>query len=100
MNWRIKSALRHAALTLPGGARFYRWATIELMKTHNGMAAKWFRVFPAHINVLQTHFGVDARAQRLWCFDSGATIAAGLAIGIVSDEPGLLTDRFDRLSNR
>lgn len=100
MNWRLKSAIRHAVLAAPGGVRLYRWLTIELMGTMGGMAAKWFRVFPAHIGVLQKHFGDAARAQPMWCFDSGATTAAGLAMALVTDVPGLLTDRFDRLSNR
>jgi len=36
----------------------------------------------------------------MWCFDSGTTIAAGLCMAIGTEEPGLLTDRWDRLSDR
>jgi SAM-dependent methyltransferase len=100
MNWKIKSAIRHGLLTLPGGVSLYRRLTSEWLGTQHGMAAKWFRVFPAHIRVLEEKFGNGARSVPLWCFDSGTTPAAGFAQAIVSDEPGLLTDRWDRLSNR
>ncbi len=36
----------------------------------------------------------------MWCFDSGTTIAPGLAMAIAGDAQGLLTDRWNRLSNR
>jgi len=100
MNWRLKSAIRHALLALPGGDRLYRWLTYQLLGSMSGMAGKWFRVFPERVAVLREHCGESARAQRMWCFDSGTTIAAGLAMAIASDQPGLLTDRWDRLSNR
>lgn len=100
MNWRLKSALRRTALVLPQGERLYRWLTAGLLGTNAGMAYKWFRVFPTHVRVLQEQFGAQARGQRLWCFDSGATMAAGLAMAVASDEPGLLTDRRGRLSDR
>jgi SAM-dependent methyltransferase len=100
MDWRVKSALRRAVLACPGGENLYRWLTARVLGTQGGMAAKWFRVFPTHVRVLAEQFGDAARAQSLWCFDSGATIAAGLANAICSDAPGLLTDRFDRLAER
>jgi len=100
MNWKVKSTLRHTALALPGGDKVYRWLTSELIGTQAGMAAKWFRVFPAHIRVLQENFGDAARAQRMWCYDSGATIAAGLAMAVATGEPGLLTERRKQLSDR
>jgi SAM-dependent methyltransferase len=100
MNWRLKSAIRHAVMALPRGDRLYRWLNSELRGTMSGMAAKWFRVFPNRVAVLQEIFGAEARAQRMWCFDSGATMAAGLAMAVATDQPGLLTDRWDRLSDR
>ncbi len=100
MNWRVKSALRHAVLALPGGPRLYRWLTYQVMGTMSGMAAKWYRVFPMRIALLQEKFGDRARAQAMWCFDSGTTIAAALCMAISTDEAGLLTDRWDRLSDR
>jgi hypothetical protein len=100
MNWRLKSALRRTALALPQGERLYRWLTAGVLGTNAGMAYKWFRVFPTHVRVLQEQFSSEARGQRLWCFDSGATMAAGLAMAVVTDEPGLLTDRRGRLSDR
>lgn len=100
MHWRLKGALRHTCLALPHGVRLYRWLTSEVLGSHAGMAAKWFRVFPAHIRVLQETYGAEARAQRLWCFDSGTTVAAGLAIALATDVPGLLTDREDTPSRR
>ncbi len=100
MRWRVKSVLRHTVLAAPGGPRLYRWLTRELMGTNAGMPYKWFRVLPVRVQLLQQAFGVEARAQRLWCFDSGSTIAAGLAMAIVTDAPGLLTDRTDLLSDR
>lgn len=100
MDWRIKSGIRQTLLTLPGGDRAYRWLTATLLGTNAGMAYKWFRVIPAHLRVVQQFYSQQARAQRFWCFDSGATMAAGLVIALVSDEPGLLTDRRGRLQNR
>jgi len=100
MDWRLKSLIRHSLLALPSGDRFYRWLTVSLLGTNAGMAYKWFRVMPAHVRVLQEFFPDDPRGQRLWCFDSGATMAAGLAIAVASDMPGLLTDRTDRLRER
>ncbi len=100
MRWQVKTAVRHLLLALPGGERAYRWLTAGLLGTNAGMAAKWFRVFPTHLQVLREMFGVAARAQRLWCFDSGATPAAGFAIALTTDQPGLLTDRLDRLADR
>lgn len=100
MNWRVKSALRHAILALPGGPRLYRWLTYEVLGTMSGMAAKWYRVFPMRIALLQEKFGNQARAQPMWCFDSGTTIAAGLCMAVATEEAGLLTDRWDRLSDR
>ena len=100
MNWHLKYLIRHSMLALPAGAKAYRWLTTVLLGTNAGMAYKWFRVLPAHVRVLQQVFGADARAQRLWCFDSGATMAAGLAMALVSDEAGLLTDRHARLHSR
>lgn len=100
MDWRVKSAIRHSLLAFPAGDRAYRWLTVTLLGTNAGMAYKWFRVFPAHIRVLNEQFSDAARVQRLWCYDSGATMAAGLAIAIASDAPGLLTDRYGRLQNR
>lgn len=100
MNWKVKSAVRQSILALPGGASLYRRLTSEWLGTQHGMAAKWFRVFPAHIRVLAEKFGPEARSVPLWCFDSGTTPAAGFAQAIVSEMPGLLTDRWDRLSNR
>lgn len=100
MHWRVKSALRHAMLALPGGPRLYRWLTYQVMGTMSGMAAKWYRVFPMRIALLQEEFGDRARGQAMWCFDSGTTIAAGLCMAVATDEPGLLTDRWDRLSDR
>jgi SAM-dependent methyltransferase len=100
MNWRLKSMLRHLLLAGPGGSRRYRWLTVRVLGTNAGMARKWFRVLPSRLELLQQAFGPRARAQRLWCFDSGATIAAGLAMAVASDAPGLLTDRADRLADR
>ncbi len=100
MNWHLKYLIRHSLLALPGGDRAYRWLTATLLGTNAGMAYKWFRVLPAHVGVLQEIYGSAARAQRLWCFDCGATMAAGLAMALVSDEPGLLTDRRGRLHSR
>lgn len=100
MNWYVKYLLRHTMIAFPGGEQAYRWMTAALLGSQAGMAYKWFRVFPAHLRVLQEVFGAEARKQRLWCFDSGATMAAGLVIAIASDVPGLLTDRRDRLSWR
>jgi len=100
MNWRLKSALRHALLALPGGDALYRWLTYTLMGSMSAMPAKWFRVFPSRVELLQRSFGSDARSQSLWCFDSGATMAAGLAMAVATDEPGLLTDRWNRLTDR
>ncbi|MCJ7822408.1 MAG: hypothetical protein MUQ26_04895 [Armatimonadetes bacterium] len=100
MNWRLKSALRHLTLAAPGGARLYRWLTYELLGTMSGMAAKWFRVFPTRVALLQEFFGSAARDQPMWCFDCGTTIAPGLAMAIATDRPGLLTDRHCRLSSR
>lgn len=97
MDWRMKAAIRRLLLALPGGAELYRGLTAGLLGTNAGMAYKWFRVFPAHLRVLQTHFGAQARAQRLWCFDCGATPAAGLVMALATDAPGLLTDRSKRL---
>lgn len=99
MNWKLKSAIRHTVLALPGGASLYRHLTTRVLGTQHGMAAKWFRVFPAHVRVLQEKLGDQARSAPLWCFDSGATPAAGFASALVSDEPGLLTDRFGRLAD-
>lgn len=99
MNWKLKSAIRHSILALPGGAGLYRHLTTRVLGTQHGMAAKWFRVFPAHVKVLQEKLGDQARGAPLWCFDSGATPAAGFASALVSDESGLLTDRFDRLAD-
>lgn len=100
MDWRIKAVIRRTLLALPGGANLYRGLTAGLLGTNAGMAYKWFRVFPAHIRVLRAHFGAQARAQRLWCFDCGVTPAAGLAMAIASDERGLLTDRSKKMLNR
>ena len=100
MDWRMKSAIRHFLLALPGGERLYRGLTAGVLGTNAGMAYKWFRVFPAHIRVLRDAFGEEARAQRLWCYDCGATPAAGFAMAIASDAPGLLTDRLERLRDR
>jgi hypothetical protein len=100
MDWRIKNAVRHGLLALPRGAALYRWLTCELLGSNAGMAAKWFRVFPAHIRVLQENFGEGARQTSMWCFDSGATLGAGLAMAVATDRPGLMTDRRDRISNR
>ncbi len=100
MNWKLKSALRHSVLALPGGAALYRHLTTRVLGTQHGMAAKWFRVFPAHVRVMKEKFGPEARMIPMWCFDSGATAAAGFANALVSDVPGLLTDRWDRLTNR
>ena len=100
MNWKLKSALRHSILAFPGGASLYRHLTTRVLGTQHGMAAKWFRVFPAHIRVMQEKFGNEARMVPMWCFDSGATAAAGFANALVSDVPGLLTDRWNRLTNR
>jgi hypothetical protein len=99
MNWKLKSAIRHSILAMPGGAGLYRYLTTRVIGTQHGMAAKWFRVFPAHVKVLQEKFGDDARNVPLWCFDSGATPAAGFASALVSDEPGILTDRWNRLAD-
>jgi hypothetical protein len=103
VNWRLKRAIRHALLALPSGDRLYRWLAHQVLGSMSGAAGKWFRVFPERVAVLREHCdrsGESARAQRMWCFDSGATIAPGLAMGTSSDAPGLLTDRWDRLSNR
>ncbi len=100
MNWRVQSALRHMTLALPGGPRLYRWLTHQVMGTMSGMAGKWYRVFPVRVALLQERFGDQARAQPMWCFDSGTTIAAGLCIALATDHPGLLTDRWNRLSDR
>lgn len=100
MDWRVKSTIRHVLLALPGGERLYRGLTAGVLGTNAGMAYKWFRVFPAHIQVLRDVFGEKARAQRLWCYDCGATPAAGFAMAIVTDAPGLLTDRMERLRDR
>lgn len=100
MNWHVKYLLRHSLLALPGGEQAYRWLTATLLGTNAGMAYKWFRVLPSHVKVLQQHYGAAAREQRLWCFDSGATMAAGLAFALLSDEPCLLTDRLNRLQAR
>jgi len=100
MNHRLKSALRRSVLALPGGAPLYRWLTGKLLGTQAGMTAKWFRVFPAHLKVLRQTFGEAARAQSLWCQDCGASPAAALAMALATDKPGLLTDRFHRLSDR
>jgi SAM-dependent methyltransferase len=100
MNHRFKSAIRHSILALPGGAPLYRWITGKLLGTQAGMTAKWFRVFPAHIKVLQRVYGDAARAQSLWCQDCGASPAAALAMALATDKPGLLTDRFDRCGDR
>jgi len=100
MDWRLKRLLRQTARALPGGERLYRWLTVNVLGTQAGMAAKWFRVMPAHIKVLAEQFGDEARGQALWCLDSGASIAAGLANALISDQPGLLTDRLDRLTDR
>lgn len=99
MNWKLKTAMRHTVLAMPGGAELYRYLTTRVLGTQHGMAAKWFRVFPAHVKVLQEKFGDAARGAPLWCFDSGATPAAGFAAALVSDEPGLLTDRWNRLAD-
>jgi len=100
MDWRVKGALRRCVLAMPRGERLYRWLTAEVIGTNAGMAYKWFRVFPTHIRILQEHFGDQARAQSMWCLDCGATMAAGLATALATDEPGLMTDRADRLSDR
>lgn len=100
MNHGIKSSLRTTCLSLPGGIQLYRWLTASLLGTQAGMAAKWFRVFPAHLNVLRESFGDEARDISLWCLDCGANPAAGYAAAIGTDRPGLLTDRHDRLINR
>lgn len=100
MNWKLKTALRHTILALPGGARLYRLLTARVLGTQHGMAAKWFRVLPNHLAVVRNHFGDDARNVPWWCYDSGFTPAAGFAIAVVSDVPGLLTDRLDRLTDR
>ena len=100
MNWKTKMMIRHSLLALPGGVGLYQWLTRDLLGLQGGMAAKWFRVFPAHIKVLQEHFGADARAQRLWCFDCGSTIGAGLAMALVTDSSGLLTNHRNRLADR
>lgn len=100
MNWKLKAAIRKTILASPGGAGLYRYLTTKVLGTQHGMAAKWFRVFPAHVRVLQEKFGNDARRVPLWCFESGATPGSGFAAALVSDEPGLLTDRWDRLADR
>ncbi len=100
MDWRLKSLIRHGLLHLPAGEKAYRWLTASLLGTQAGMAYKWFRVFPAHYRVINEQFGDAARMQHCWCFDSGATMAAGLAIAIISDVPGLLTDHLQRLQDR
>ncbi|MFZ9932928.1 MAG: hypothetical protein ACO3YO_08415 [Chthoniobacterales bacterium] len=100
MNWKLKSALRRALLALPQGAALYRCFTSRVLGTQHGMAAKWFRVFPAHVRVLKEKFGSEARNVPLWCFDSGTTPAAGFAAAIVSDAEGLLSDRWNRLTDR
>ena len=100
MDWRLKYVIRHGLLCLPGGEKAYRWLTASLLGTNAGMAYKWFRVIPAHYRALYEQYGDDARVQRCWCFDSGATMAAGLAIAIISDAPGLLTDHLQRLQDR
>lgn len=100
MKHAIKSGLRSTLSALPGGVRLYRWLTASLFGTQAGMAAKWFRVFPAHVGVLQEVFGDGARDLALWCFDCGANPAAGYACAVGTDRPGLLTDRHDRLINR
>lgn len=99
MNWKIKAAVRRTLLAVPQGAALYRYLTARLLGTQHGMAAKWFRVFPAHARVLREKFGTGARNAPLWCFDSGTTPAAGFAAAIVSDEEGLLTDRWGRLAD-
>jgi hypothetical protein len=73
---------------------------VQALATNTGMAHKWFRVFPTHVRVMRECFGESARRQRMWCFDSGATIATGLAMAICADVPGLLTDRLGRLTPR
>lgn len=100
MNWRVKRALRHAVLCLPRGAELYRWLAREVAGTNARMPYKWFRVLPARVELLQARFGPQARAQRMWCYDCGATMAAGLAMAVASDAPGLLTSRRAELSDR
>lgn len=100
MDWRLKRLIRHALLGLPAGAKLYRWLTYQVLGSMGRMPAKWFRVFPSRIDVLRRLFGDEARSQRLWCFDSGATMAAGLAMAMATDAPGLLTDRWNRLCDR
>ena len=100
MDWRLKRLIRHGLLGMPAGAKMYRWLTYQVLGSMSRMPAKWFRVFPSRIEVLRRFFGDEARSQRLWCFDSGATMAAGLAMAIATDAPGLLTDRWDRLCDR
>lgn len=101
MRWQLKRLLSDLAHLAPGGDRAYWWLTAQLLGTQAGMADKWLRVFPTHVRTLTELVGEgNLRKQRWWCFDSGATMAAGLAIALVSDEPGLLTDREDRLMDR
>jgi SAM-dependent methyltransferase len=65
------------------------------------MPAKWFRFLPERIELLLRAYDEEARAQRLWCFDSGpASFAVGLLMALASDQPGLLTDRWNRLCDR
>lgn len=99
MNWKIKAAVRRTLLAMPQGAALYRYLTSRVLGTQHGMAAKWFRVFPAHVRVLHDKFGDGARDVPLWCFDSGTTAAAGFAAAIASDAEGLLTDRWGRLTD-
>ena len=100
MNWKLKSALRKTVLAAPGGAGLYRFLTSRVLGTQHGMAAKWFRVAPAHWKVLHAAFGEEARQVPLWCFDSGSTPAAAFTNTLLTDVGGLLTDRHDRLVDR
>jgi hypothetical protein len=100
MNWKIKSLVRQAFTALPGGHRLYRWTTARLLGMQAGMAHKWFRVFPAHIAVMEKYFGSGSRDVSMWCFNCGATPAPAYAMALTTDCPGLLTDQDDRLTGR
>jgi len=100
MNWKVKSLVRQVFTALPGGHRLYRWTTARVLGMQAGMAHKWFRVFPAHLSVMEKYFGEGARDVSMWCFNCGATPAPAYAMALTTDLPGLLTDQDDRMTGR
>ena len=100
MNWKIKSIIRRGLAAVPGGHHLYRWLTARVLGTQAGMAVKWFRVLPNHLDVMRKHFGRHAREVSMWCFNCGATTAPAYAMAVATDRPGLLTDQDDRMTAR